>query len=246
MIIEIAANGLESAVNSQAGGAHRIELCADLELGGTTPSAGLIKQIKKHLHIPVYVLLRPRAGDFIYNDYEFETILADIEFCKEEGIDGIVVGFLDHNANIDVEKLEKVRHYAEGLPITFNRAFDMTANLEQALEVLIQQDIARVLTSGAKISAMEGRFMIQKLVAQSKGRISIMPASGINENNIVPLSQFTGAKEFHASSRSLIKSPMVHLHRDLGITIGDELRENDYYVSDLTKIQKIVNSVSLA
>ncbi len=244
MVIEIAANSLQSAINAQLGGASRIELCSDLELGGITPSAGLIRKVRSVLHIPIFVLIRPRAGDFIYSDYEFETMLSDIEFCKSEKIDGIVTGILDNDAKIDKERLLLIKEVAGLLPITFNRAFDVTASSDDAIQTLIECGIERVLTSGQKSSAIDGRFLIKQLVENYGRKIIIMPGSGINENNIVPISDFTGAKEFHTSSRILIKSQMVHLHRDIKISSNNDNHENDYFISDLQKIKKVVNCLA--
>jgi len=242
MVIEIAANSLLSSLNAQEGGAARIELCSDLELGGITPSAGLIRKVRAALEIPVFVLIRPRSGDFIYSDLEFETMLADIEFCKSEGINGIVTGFLDEHANINVERLQKVIEVADQMPVTFHRAFDLTGSATQSLKVLKDCGIQRVLTSGQKSNAIEGRFLIKQLIEEAKNDIIIMPGSGVNENNIIPLSEFTGAREFHTSSRVRIKSQMTHLNRDLLLSSNNEIPEHDYYISDLQKIKKVVNS----
>ncbi len=244
MVIEIAANSLQSAINAQLGGASRIELCADLELGGVTPSAGLIRTVRSALHIPIFVLIRPRAGDFIYSDYEFETMLSDIQFCKSENIEGIAVGILNNNAQIDKERLLLIKEVAGDLPITFNRAFDVTASAVDALDILIECGIERVLTSGQKSSAIDGRFLIKQLIETANHKIIVMPGSGINENNIMPISEFTGANEFHTSSKILIKSQMVHLHRDIKISSNNDMHENDYFISDLQKIKKVVNTFS--
>jgi len=244
MVIEIAANSLQSAINAQLGGATRIELCSDLELGGITPSAGLIRKVRSALHIPIYVLIRPRAGDFIYSDFEFETMLADIEFCKSENIDGIVTGVLDNNAKIDKERLLLIKEVAGAMPVTFNRAFDVTASSEEAIQTLIECGVERVLTSGQKSSAIDGRFLIKQLADKVGKKIIIMAGSGINENNILPISEFTGVNEFHTSSKILVKSQMVHLHRDIKISSNNDNHENDYYISDLQKIKKVVNALS--
>lgn len=244
MVIEIAANSLLSALNAQEGGASRIELCADLELGGITPSAGLIRKVRSALTIPVFVLIRPRSGDFIYNDQEFETMLADIEFCKTEGVDGIVTGILENNACIDKDRLLVLKESAGTMSVSFHRAFDLTGSASDSLKLLKEIGIERVLTSGQKSTAIEGRFLIKQLIEEARNEIIIMPGSGVNENNIQPLSEFTGAKEFHTSSRVRIKSQMTHLNRDLLLSSNSDIPEHDYYVSDLQKIKKVVNSFS--
>ena len=245
MVIEIAANSLLSALNAQEGGASRIELCSDLELGGITPSAGLIRKVRSALDIPVFVLIRPRSGDFIYSEFEFETMLADIEFCKMEGIDGIVTGFLDVNACIDKERLQLVQKAAGEMAVSFHRAFDLTGSASDSLKILKECGIKRVLTSGQKSNAIEGRFMIRQLIEEAKNEIIIMPGSGVNENNIIPLSEFTGAREFHTSSRIRIKSQMPHLNRDLLLSSNIEIPEHDYFISDLQKIKKVVGSFAV-
>lgn len=241
MVVEIAANSLQSALNARYGGASRVELCADLELGGTTPSAGLIRKVRSALDIPVFVLIRPRSGDFIYTESELEVMLEDIAFCRKAGVDGIVSGMLHPDGTIDEAALKRLLQGAAGMQFTFHRAFDVTVSPTQSLQVLRSHGVQRVLTSGQKDNAIEGRLLIRQLVEEAGNEIIVMPGCGINENNILPLAEFTGAREFHASMRIKVKSPILHHNRTLLLSSGTEIPENDYFISDVSRISKLVS-----
>jgi len=241
MVIEIAANSLQSALNARHGGASRIELCADLELGGTTPSAGLIRKVRSALDIPVFVLIRPRSGDFIYTESELEVMLEDISFCRQAGVDGIVSGILHPDGTIDEAGLKRLLQEASGMQFTFHRAFDITVFPSQSLQVLKSHGVHRILTSGQKDNAIEGRSLIRQLVEEAGDDIIIMPGCGINENNILPLAEFTGAREFHASMRTRVKSPILYHNRSLLLSSGVEIPENDYFISDGDRISRLLS-----
>lgn len=208
MLLEICAGSLYSALAAQAGGAHRIELCDNLSEGGTTPSPGIITQAVKLLDIPVFVLIRPRAGDFLYSKAEFDAMKEDILFCKEHGAKGVVIGILYDGGNVDMERTAELVGLAAPMQVTFHRAFDMTRDPFQAMEDIISLGIKRILTSGQANTALAGAPLISKLIRQAAGRITIMPGSGINEDNVTGLIKITGAKEIHASLRSKIQSNM--------------------------------------
>jgi len=242
MIIEIAANSLQSAINAQDGGDSRIELCSALELGGITPGAGLIRKVKHALQIPVFVLIRSRSGDFIYSDQEMEVMLEDIRFCVSEGIDGIVWGGLKPDGTIDEERLQMIKKEAKGMQITFHRAFDHCIDPIAGLNTLIANKIDRLLTSGQTSNVVEGRMLIKKLIKEAKGRITIMPGCGVNENNIQPVAAFTGASEFHASMKTLVKSRTLFNNKNVLLSSGADIPEYDYFVSDLVKVRKLVSA----
>ncbi|WP_335975422.1 copper homeostasis protein CutC [Gaetbulibacter jejuensis] len=205
MLIEICANSYQSAKNAQDAGAHRIELCQELSVGGITPSYGLLKQVRDTLSIPVFVLIRPRSGNFVYNNEEFEIIKKDIQLCKKLGFQGIVSGVLNPNNTIDLSRTKELAELSKPLSFTFHRAFDCVKNPEEALEQLIDLDIDRILTSGLQPSAEKGINTLKKLNEKAKGRISILAGSGITSEN-AKLFKETGLKEIHASASSTIES----------------------------------------
>ncbi|MCO5935350.1 copper homeostasis protein CutC [Mucilaginibacter sp. RB4R14] len=235
--LEVCANSVTSAIAAQEGGAIRVELCENLAEGGTTPSYGQMLLARKHLHIKLYVLIRPRCGDFLYSDLEFEVMQADIRNCIEAGCDGVVIGILKADGSIDVERCTELVRLARqwGLGVTFHRAFDMCADLFQALEQIIEMGCERILTSGGKSTAMEGSNVILHLIEKAAGRINIMPGSGITKNNVADLVHFTGATEVHSSARINYHGGMQykndHILLNGGIT--------DEYSLDVTSADKV-------
>lgn len=207
-LLEVAANSVASALAAQAGGADRVELCTGLELGGLTPSMAQIAQVRERLSIPLYVLIRPRAGDFLYNDDELDVMHHDIETCLSLGCDGVVFGVLDADARVDVARCKPLLSAAGGMGVTFHRAFDMTRDLPRALEDVVALGAERVLTSGGAISAIAGADTIRKLIEQATGRIVVMPGAGVRAANIAALAQATGASEIHASAKGVLPSGM--------------------------------------
>lgn len=242
--LEVCANSLTSALAAQEGGAVRVELCENLKEGGTTPSAGQILLARKLLHIKLYVLIRPREGDFLYTDVEYQIMMADIRYCIEAGCDGVVIGMLNADGTIDKERcLEMVRLAKQwGLGVTFHRAFDMCTDQLQALEDVIEMGCERILTSGGKSTAMEGATVINHLVEQAAGRISIMPGSGVSEANVADLVHFTGVTEVHSSARGNVKSKMEYKndHILMSTVPGDE------YSIDVTNVERVRELVRLA
>jgi copper homeostasis protein len=226
MILEIAANSVASALAAQQGGANRVELCTALELGGLTPSHAQIALARDHLRIPLYVLIRPRAGDFLYTDLECETMQRDIESCVSLGCDGVVLGVLDADAQVDSARCRALVAAAGTLGVTFHRAFDLSRDPAQALEDIVALGCERILTSGTCASAPDGAGLIRDLVRQAAGRIAVMPGAGINAQNIAALAQATGAREFHASAKQRQPSGMRHKRPALGDMEGGELRSD--------------------
>jgi copper homeostasis protein len=216
--LEICADSVESAVNAQIGGADRIELCDNLIEGGTTPSYGMISSVRNNLTIDLNVIIRPRGGDFLYNDSEYDIMRQDIEVCGECGVNGIVIGILQHNGEIDVDRTAKLIEIAYPMTATFHRAFDMCSDPFRGLQDIISSGASRLLTSGHKNTAKEGTELISKLIMKAGSRIIIMPGSGLNESNIAELAAITGANEFHLSGRSIIESEMTF--RREGIIMG--------------------------
>ncbi|WP_461452424.1 copper homeostasis protein CutC [Mucilaginibacter sp.] len=239
--LEVCANSISSALAAQNGGAVRVELCDNLKEGGTTPSPGQITMARKLLHIKLYVLIRPRSGDFLYNDIEFETMQADIRYCIEAGCDGIVIGILKADGTIDKERnLELVRMAKQfSLGITFHRAFDVCADQYQALEDVIELGCERILTSGGKSSAIEGSAMLAHLVDKAAGRISIMAGAGVNDHNAADLVHYTGVQEIHASARGIVHSQM--LFKNDHIAMGEVMHdEYSFDQTDAEIVKKII------
>jgi copper homeostasis protein len=199
--LEICAGSLVSAQAAQAGGAHRIELCQSLELGGLTPSYGLIREVQAQLSIPVFVLIRPRPGGFVYNSDELSIMRTDIEICRELGCAGVVLGALDDAGRVAMAHCQPMVTLAGPMAVTFHRAFDVCPDQTQALEDIIALGCQRLLTSGGLATAEAGQDQLAALVAQAAGRISIMPGAGITAANIQALAARTGAQEFHASAK---------------------------------------------
>jgi len=224
-ILEIAANSVASALAAQEGGADRIELVGALELGGLTPSYATIALARERLRIPVYVLIRPRAGDFLYSDLECETMQRDIEVCKALGCDGVVIGVLDADGNIDFARCRALIA-AANLGVTFHRAFDLTRDPHKALEDVIALGCERVLTSGARTRATEGVNLIAELVKQAEDRIAVMAGAGIDEHNIAAVKAATGAPEFHASGKRVFASTMRHVPFEGSGMDAGEVRSN--------------------
>jgi copper homeostasis protein len=234
MILEIAANSVASALAAQEGGAGRVELCTALELGGLTPSSAQIELARERLTIPLYVLIRPRAGDFLYSDLECETMLRDIEACAAAGCDGVVLGVLDADGEVDMPRCRSLISSAGPMGVTFHRAFDLTRDPPSSLNDLIELGCERVLTSGAQASALEGAALIRQLVELSAGRIIVMPGAGVAAANIGTLREITGASEFHASAKQQHASAMQWQPSSLKDMQGGELR------SDVGQINAIV------
>jgi copper homeostasis protein len=209
-LLEVAANSVASALAAQEGGAGRVELCAALELGGITPSYAEIATARDRLAIPLYVLIRPRGGDFLYADFECEVMLRDIEACAALGCDGVVLGLLDAEGRVDEGRCRALLGAAGRLGVTFHRAFDMAADQAQALEAVIGLGCERVLSSGAQASALDGAAQLRALVMQAAGRVVVMPGAGVRAQNIAALAEATGAREFHASARRVLPSRMRH------------------------------------
>ena len=234
MKIEICAVNLQSALAAQRAGAHRIELCSALDVGGLTPSLGLIRAAVRALEIPVHVLIRPREGDFCYTDLELAIMLDDIQLCKEAGAAGVVVGALNGAGQLDLPKMKAMKAAAEGLELTCHRAFDYTQDASIALEELIKMGFSRVLSSGQSNSAFEGRFLLKALLQQANGRIDVMPGAGINAQNIQAITAVSGAKNVHFTGKKKV-TPSREIHIP-GL-------ESWYWASDEQTISEIINAL---
>ncbi|WP_282296257.1 copper homeostasis protein CutC [Stenotrophomonas sp. PS02289] len=229
-VLEIASNSVASALAAQRGGADRIELFDNLAEGGTTPSFGSIALAREELRIPLFVLIRPRPGDFHYDALERELMLRDIQQCRALGCDGVVIGALDADGNVDVPLCRELVRVAGSMQVTFHRAFDAARDLSAALEDVIDLGCQRVLSSGGQASAEAGADTLAALVNQASGRISVMAGAGIKPGNIASVAQATGCRELHASAKGTRRSAMrfqnpalVGLSPDWVATDADEV-----------------------
>ena len=235
ILIEICVDSIESALAAEKAGAHRIELCDNLMAGGTTPSMGMLQVLRKHLRIDINFIIRPRSGDFCYSDFEFQVMKKDIEMAKAYGADGIVLGILKPNGEIDLERMKQIIEVSEPLKVTFHRAFDMTRDPLKSLDSLINLGIERILTSGQESNALKGIDLIKELVHRAGDRIIIMPGAGINDINVEEMVNKTGVREVHMSAKEKVESIMEY--RNSRVAMGGNLiveEYDNYYTSEET------------
>ncbi len=233
--IEICAFSIDAAIKAQIGGANRIELCSNPVEGGTTPNYGFIKQAREKLTIPIFPIIRPRGGDFCYSADEFEIIKNDVIMSKQLGCSGIAFGILTPDNKIDLIRLKEIVKLAQPMEVTFIRAFDLTANPLEAIELLIEAGCKRVLTSGLAKNAIDATDLLKILVSKANGRISIMAGSGVNSDNLKILSNETGIREFHASARKYLPN-RDELTDEWGF--GQNISSN---LDEIIKIRQIAN-----
>ncbi|MFM8587186.1 MAG: copper homeostasis protein CutC [Bacteroidota bacterium] len=213
--LEVIAFDLFSCLVAENAGAHRIELCANPHEGGTTPSFGMMRMARKASSIQLFPIIRPRGGDFIYDKAEFLSMIEDIKIAKNEGCDGVVIGMLKKDGAIDIDACHDLIHHANGMEVTFHRAFDRVNDQQKALEDVIKLGCTRILTSGGHPTAMEGKDQLQKLVSLASNRIKIMVGSGIRSSNIKEIQSHTKASVFHASARKTVSSMMDYEHASM-------------------------------
>lgn len=240
--VEICANSVASCLQAQKGGAHRVELCAGIPEGGTTPSYGEIAIARKLLNIELNIIIRPRGGDFLYSDVEHQTMVHDIKIAKKLGVDGIVIGCLNADGTIDMVRNRELIDAAQGMSVTFHRAFDMCKDPFESLEQIVALGCDRLLTSGQQPTAIEGISLLSKLVVKANERIIIMPGSGVNENNIATIAKETKAREFHFSAREPINSKMEY--RNPNLKMGGTVVSIDEYVQNITDAEKVQRTIN--
>ena len=243
--LEICVDNVESAIIAQDAGADRVELCNNLPEGGTTPGYGTISYARKNIDILLHILIRPRGGDFLYTGLEYDIMRRDIEICGECGADGVVLGILKSDGEIDVERTANLAELARPMSVTFHRAFDMCADPEKGLEDVITTGANRLLTSGQKNRAEEGTELINQLILQADARIIIMPGSGINESNIASIASNTGAEEFHLTGRKVMESEMIFRRQNIAMGGLPGISEFSRRVADPYMISNIINILKL-
>jgi copper homeostasis protein len=228
-LLEISVESLEGAMAAERGGADRIELCAELSVGGVTPSAELMSAAREQVHLPIFAMIRPRGGDFVYSDEEFAEMKRAILRTKEAGMHGVVLGILTQGRGVDIERTSELIEVAWPLPVTFHRAFDDAADLRRALEDVVQTRAARILTSGGAAGALAGAAVLAELVAADDDRIIIVPGAGTNAENVAEVLQKTGASEIHSG----LSSAMPYGSRDY-----------KKFEAEVRKLAELVASVS--
>lgn len=244
VLIEACVESAEAAVAAAAAGVGRVELCDNLVEGGTTPSWGTIQLAVARLGIPVFVMIRPRGGDFVYTELEFEIMQRDIEVAKQLGAAGVVLGLLQQDGTVDRDRTERLIDVADPLPVTFHRAFDVTRDPLEALDALMGLGVHRVLTSGQRDRAVESLPLLRTLVERAGTELVVMVGGDITPDNAGDIAQATGATELHTYAPARFPSPMQY--RNPGVPMGRAYEPEDYtrITADTTVLRRIVESVS--
>jgi copper homeostasis protein len=234
ILLEVCLDSVESASASEDGGAERVELCGDLLEGGITPSAGMIAQVRRKISIGLQVMVRPRGGDFCYTPDEFEVMKRDVLMAKQLGADGVVLGILDSDGNVDKARTRQLVALAQPLNVTFHRAFDMSSNLGRALQDVIAAGAHRILTSGGEPTAEEGAHVIAELVKAASGRIVIMAGGGIRASNAQSIVGKTQVREVHAGLSVPAPGPMRYRNEKITMGSADTREYQRFVVSEET------------
>lgn len=241
--LEVCVDSVDSALASERGGAHRLELCSSLLEGGITPSAGLIDAVRKKISIALHVMVRPRGGDFCYDAGEFQVMQYDVRTARELGADGVVFGILEKDGHIDIQRTQSLVQLARPMKVTFHRAFDMSRTCDEAFEEIIQTGVDRVLTSGGEQTAEAGIAALAKLVRAAGDRVAIMAGSGINATNVSRIITETRVREVHASLKTPAPSPM--LYRNEKVSMGSiPGREYQHFVVLENQVREFVEAAS--
>ncbi len=238
---EVCANSVESCLAAQAGGADRVELCAGIPEGGTTPSYGEIAVAREVLNSTLlHVIIRPRGGDFLYSPVERRIMLKDICNARKLGADGLVFGCLTAQGDIDIPFMKQLMEASQGIPVTFHRAFDVCRNPQEALEQIIELGCSRILTSGQQSTAEQGIPLLKELQQQAAGRITLLAGCGVNENNIARIAAETGIREYHFSARENVNSAMTHHNEAVSMGGTVHIEEYCHPVTTARRVRKTI------
>jgi copper homeostasis protein len=243
ILVEVVVDSVESAVAAQSGGAGRVELCVGLGEGGLTPSAGMIAECRERITIPLYVMIRPRGGDFLYSDAEIEVMRRDIRQARALGADGVVLGLLLPDGTVDIARTRKLMTHARPLDVTFHRAIDVSRDPLEALDALLAIGVDRVLTSGQATSALAGAKTIARMVQRAANRLVILPGGRINEKNAARIVERTGARELHVRGAKEIRSGMKYRNRDISFRGTPPASDYVNQYTDAARIRAIRKSV---
>lgn len=242
MKFEVCANSVASCIAARDGGTHRVELCAGIPEGGTTPSYGEVITAREITGIKLHVIIRPRGGDFLYSSTEINIMLKDIELMNKARVDGVVFGCLTPEGDVDKSIMKELISAAKGISVTFHRAFDVCRDPYTALEEIIDLGCDRILTSGQASTAEKGIPLLQKLNEQAADRITLMAGCGVNKDNIHRIAQETNIKEFHFSAREMMKSRMIY--RNQNVSMGGTISIDEYSYPETTadKVKQIIKA----
>lgn len=247
VLVEACVDTVASAVAAAAGGAGRVELCAELLEGGTTPSAGTIALTRERIDVPLFVLVRPRAGDFLYDAEEVEVMRRDIAFARAVGADGVVVGALAADGTVDAEVtralIDAARDAARPLAVTFHRAFDVVRDQEEALDALLALGVDRVLTSGGAPTAMAGAPRLAGLVWRAAGRIAVLAGGGVRAEHAGALVAATGVREVHVRGTVPAGSAMRHRRPDVSFRKSPPVDAYERAVTSAAEVRRVVEAV---
>jgi copper homeostasis protein len=242
-LLEICVESVDRAAAAERGGADRIELCGKLAAGGVTPSAKLMRAARNGTSVPIHALIRPRLGDFVYSNSEFEAMKRQIQLAGELGMDGIVLGLLDEKGKIDEKRTSTLIKLAHPLPATFHRAFDLCGNLSEALPAVIETGAERVLTSGGKARAVAGLACLAELVARAGSQIVVMPGGGVRASNVARIMKETGAREIHSSLETARNQATSKTTRD-GSRVERIRREDAKFEARVCELRRLIEQVS--
>lgn len=245
MQLEICVDSVESAIAAQRGGAQRVELCSALSEGGLTPSIGLIREVRKTIDIGVYVMIRPRGGDFLYSDEELAIMREDIVQAAASGASGVVFGLLNSDSDIDVERTKQLIEVARPLEVTFHRAIDMSRDPEAAVAEVIKTGADRVLTSGGAQSALLGATRLERMIRSADGKIQVMVCGGVRAESVRQIVRSTGATQFHAALRQEIGSKVMHRPKSihLGASAPDDYSHKVVVAADVIKLRAALDAL---
>lgn len=241
-LIEVCVEGVDSLMAAQEAGADRVELCAALAEGGLTPSLGTVRKALRIAKIPVRVMIRPRAGDFLYSDAEFASMLADAEVLAKEGAHGVVAGFLDADGSVDEVRTRAFVEAAAPSTVTFHRAFDMARDTSESLEALVRCGVSCVLTSGGRPTAESGARILRQIHQQAAGRLTVVACGGIRAQNLAAISSATGIGEFHCGPLRQMESGMRFHNPAISMSGGDPSREYRTTICDEAAVRAVVEA----
>ncbi|HKW46068.1 MAG TPA: copper homeostasis protein CutC [Gemmatimonadaceae bacterium] len=244
VLVEACVDSVASSIAAERGGVRRLELCDALFDGGTTPSAGMIAACKAAASIPVFVMIRPRGGGFVYSNAERDVMRRDIVIARELGADGVVIGALRRDGTIDLELVRCLVEAANGLPVTFHRAFDVTPDLEASLESLIDAGVDRILTAGGAATAVEGATTLGRLVRQAGARLAVLAGGGVREENVRKLVSLSGVREVHVRLTTLTNSGELASRRELRVRRALPQDETAWEETDEERVRSFVRTVA--
>lgn len=236
-VLEACVDSVESALAAVKGGANRLEVCANLVIGGTTPGISQFRQIREMCDVPLHVLIRPRYGDFLYTDHEFKTLVEDVEMFCDIGADGVVTGCLRADGSLDTDRMKILREKSGGAHLTLHRAFDVCRDPYEALDQAIELGVDTILTSGQQETCMQGKELIEKLIAKAGTRIHILIGSGVNAETIACFIEGMNARNFHMSGKTILDSGMIYRKEDVSMGISG-IGEYDIFRTDEKQIRR--------